>query len=170
MKILYIVRHAKSSWDHDNLDDFERPLNARGHRDAILMGKFLREHKVITDLIIASPANRAAMTAKLLSEQIKYPLTDIMFNASLYLATQRELCKVLKETVDSCNHLMIIGHNPGLTSLIHELADDSIPNLPTCGIYAIQFQVKSWKELQKKCGKKVFYEYPRLHEGGGNAE
>jgi len=167
MKILYIVRHAKSSWDHEELDDFERPLNTRGHHDAILMGKLLRENKIIPDLIISSPANRAAMTAKLLSEQIKYPLSGIIFDANLYLATQRELCKILKETKDTFQHLMIIGHNPGLTSLVHDLADESISNLPTCGVYGVQANIKYWKDLHKKCGQKFFYEYPRKHDAGG---
>ena len=161
MKVLYIVRHAKSSWDHPELDDFERPLNERGHLDAIMTGKKLKEKKISTELLISSPANRAAMTAKLLSEQIKYPLSDIVFDGNLYLASVRQLYQLIKNIKNEYQQVMIIGHNPGLTSLVNDLTAETISNLPTCGVFGLKLNIKSWKELDRKCGHRILYEYPK---------
>jgi phosphohistidine phosphatase len=171
MKLLYIVRHAKSSWDHPELDDFERPLNDRGHREAIMTGTILKGKKVTPDLLISSPASRAAMTAKLLSEQIRYPWSEIVFDAKLYMASRQQLYKIIKAIKNEYQQVMIIGHNPALTSLVNDLADETISNLPTCGIYGMKFKIKSWKELSRKCGHKILYEYPKKDwdsEASGN--
>ncbi len=166
MKILYIVRHAKSSWDQVALDDFERPLNDRGHRDAIMLGKLLKEKKVIPDLLISSPANRAAMTARLLSEQIKYSLSKIVFDPNLYMASTPLLYNILKALKNEHHQIMIIGHNPGMTALVNDLADVNVPNLPTCSIYGMRLKIKSWHDLSRKCGQKILYEYPKKHGDG----
>lgn len=161
MKSLYLVRHAKSSWDQVALDDFERPLTDRGHRNAIMLGKLLKEQKIIPDLLISSPANRAAMTARLISEQIKYLLSDIIFDPKIYLASTSLLYDILRTLKNEYEQVMIVGHNPGLTSLVNDLADEDVPNLPTCSIYGLRLKIKSWSELSKKCGQKILYEYPK---------
>ena len=84
MKTLYLVRHAKSSWKYPNLDDFERPLNKRGRKSAPFMGKILKKLKVAPDLIISSPANRTAMTARIIADMINYPLEKIRYSESIY--------------------------------------------------------------------------------------
>ena len=86
MKRLYLVRHAKSSWKDPDLDDFDRPLNKRGKRDAPLMGQKLRQADVRPDLIVSSPAKRAAKTAKIMAGQIEYPVKKIIWDESLYAA------------------------------------------------------------------------------------
>lgn len=166
MKILYTVRHAKSSWDHVGLDDFERPLNDRGHRDALRLGKLLKEQKIIPDLLISSPASRAAMTARLLSEQIKYSLSKIVFDPNLYMASTHLLFKTIAAIENKYEQVMLIGHNPGVTALVNELADVNIPNLPTCGIYGLKLKIKSWSELSKKCGQRILYEFPKKQGEG----
>ena len=84
MKTLYLVRHAKSSWKYPRLDDFERPLNKRGRKSAPLIGKILKKLKVSPELIISSPANRAAMTARIIADKVKYPLVKIEYNSAIY--------------------------------------------------------------------------------------
>ena len=79
MKTLYLVRHAKSSWKYPNLDDFERPLNKRGRKNAPFMGRILKKLKAVPDLVISSPANRAATTARIIADMIDYPLEKIQF-------------------------------------------------------------------------------------------
>ncbi|HYQ61260.1 MAG TPA: histidine phosphatase family protein, partial [Desulfatiglandales bacterium] len=74
MKTLYLIRHAKSSWNYPELEDFERPLSNRGRKNALLMGTILKKLKAAPDLVISSPANRAAMTARMLADAIHYPL------------------------------------------------------------------------------------------------
>jgi phosphohistidine phosphatase len=73
MKTLILVRHAKSSWKNISLDDFDRPLNKRGKKDAQLMGKKLKERQVVPDLILSSPAKRARKTAKAFAKAIAFP-------------------------------------------------------------------------------------------------
>jgi phosphohistidine phosphatase len=74
MKTLYVIRHAKSSWDDPTLSDFDRPLNKRGKRDAPAMGKRLvHDDRVVPDLLLSSPAERALTTCKIIAEEIHYP-------------------------------------------------------------------------------------------------
>ena len=80
MKTIYLVRHAKSSWKYPNLDDFERPLNKRGRKNAPFMGTILKKLKVAPDLILSSPANRASMTARVIADKISYPLENIRYS------------------------------------------------------------------------------------------
>ena len=161
MKYLYIVRHAKSSWDQVALDDFERPLTDRGHRNAIMLGKLLKEQKIIPDLLLSSPATRAAMTARLISEQIKYSASDIIFDPKIYLASTPLLFDILRKLKNEHKQVMIVGHNPGMTALVNELAVEQVSNLPTCSIYGLRLKIKAWSELSKKCGQKILYEYPK---------
>ena len=96
MKTIYLARHAKSSWDYPELDDFERPLNDRGRRDAPFMGSMLKKLKIKPDAIVSSPATRAATTARIFANQLSYPLEHIYYNEILYGADQTELCELIK--------------------------------------------------------------------------
>lgn len=77
MKTLFLIRHAKSSWDDPNKDDFDRPLNERGKRNAPFMGKLLKKENILPDLIISSPAKRAIATAKIIADETGYPKNKI---------------------------------------------------------------------------------------------
>jgi phosphohistidine phosphatase len=112
MKTLYLVRHAKSSWKYPNLDDFERPLNKRGRKNAPFMGTILKKLKVAPDLLISSPANRAAITARIIAAKINYPLEKIRYRESIYEFSEDALIHVIKQIDDSVNKAMIVGHNP----------------------------------------------------------
>ena len=68
MKTLFLIRHAKSSWEYTALPDKDRPLNDRGKRDAPKMGKRLAKRDVTPDLILSSPARRALTTAEIRQE------------------------------------------------------------------------------------------------------
>ncbi len=161
MKTLYIIRHAKSSWSSSAKSDFERPLNKRGERDAPIMGDMLKQKNILPDLIIASPANRAKTTAMIIANSILYKEDDIFFIKDLYLASNEEILDILKSVDPAINSLFLVGHNPGLTDLINQLSDRHIDNLPTTGIYAIEFDVSSWKLLDSSCAKTLFFEYPK---------
>lgn len=78
MKQLFIVRHAKSSWDYPLLDDNERPLNKRGARDVPIMGEFLKERISCPANFISSPAVRAFDTAIGFAEEFGYPTSQII--------------------------------------------------------------------------------------------
>ncbi len=161
MKKLYLLRHAKSSWGDAGLKDFNRPLNKRGLEDAPMIGKRLHEaDPQPPDLIMSSPAKRAATTARLIADEIGYPTDDIRFHAGLYLASVPDLLDILHETEDSIDKLMVVGHNPGLTDLTVYLTDYLIDNMPTCGVFCIEVLGESWQALGRRCGKVTYFDYP----------
>lgn len=163
MKILYIIRHAKSSWDDLALDDFDRPLNNRGKKDAPMMGKLLAKLKVNPDLLMSSPAKRAKSTAFEIAEQIGYPKGQIIFNEDIYHASAGELIKTIGKTEDKVNSLMLFGHNPGLTFLANRFTPAIIDNVPTTGVLCIEFTINSWSEIDGVEGNLKFFEYPKKH-------
>ncbi|MFC1493801.1 histidine phosphatase family protein [Thermodesulfobacteriota bacterium] len=161
MKTLYLVRHAKSSWNYPKLDDFERPLNKRGRKSAPLMGEILKNLKVAPDLLISSPANRAAMTARIIADGINYPLEKIQYNEDLYLSGESILIHVIEHLEDAVKEAMLIGHNPGFTDLANYISDQRISNIPTCGVFCVDLNISSWAEIGKSCGKLIFFEFPK---------
>lgn len=162
MKILYLVRHAKSSWDDPSLEDFDRPLNKRGKSDASKMGKRLKKLRIMPDLVVSSPAKRAAKTAQKIAKEIDYPVKKITFKDALYHASSSELLRVIQHTSASVNNLMLFGHNPGLTDFANGLCEDEIDNIVTTGIYALQFEVEDWQQIKlNKKGELLFYDYPK---------
>lgn len=161
MKKLFIVRHAKSSWDDPDLDDFDRPLNKRGKRNAPEIGKRLAVRGVSPDLIITSPAKRAAATARRIAEAIAYPKNKIIKDDSFYHGSIQDVIRVVQKLDDQINSLMIFGHNPGLTDLANYLSGADIYNIPTCGVVEIDFDFNLWKMLGSKKGKLVKFDFPK---------
>jgi phosphohistidine phosphatase len=163
MKSLYLVRHAKSSWKYPNLDDFERPLNKRGRKNAPFMGKILKELKVSPDLVISSPANRAAMTARIIAVKINYPLENIRYSETVYEFGESALRHVVEQIDDAVNQAMIVGHNPATNALANYIGDQPISNIPTCGIYCVDLDIQSWTNISEHCGKNRFFEFPKKY-------
>ncbi len=162
MKHLLICRHAKSSWKDSSLADFDRPLNKRGEKNAPLMGKMLVDHKIKPDLIVSSPAKRAKLTALTLAKELHYPKKKIVYMNSIYNAPAEELIPCIHSFDDQFDKVIIVGHNTGFTMLANVLGDLKIPNVPTCGIVALDFKIDSWKDVRKKNGKLVFFYYPKM--------
>ncbi len=163
MKRLYLIRHAKSSWDDPTLSDFERPLNKRGQRDALFMGQRLHTYHVSPDIMITSPAKRAWTTAQIIAENIEYSRQQILLKNTIYDASIKTLLHVIRQFPDSAGQVMLFGHNPGLTILTESLTDTVVDNIPTCGIFCIDFDTACWKEVHVGNGKKVFFDYPKKH-------
>jgi phosphohistidine phosphatase len=163
MKTLYLVRHAKSSWKYSDLDDFERPLNKRGHKNAPFMGRVLKKLKVTPDLVISSPANRAAMTARIIAAAINYPLEDIRYSAALYELSKNTSTHIVKQIDDSVNKAMVVGHNPTINGLANYIGDQHVGNIPTCGVFCVSLDISSWAKISEQCGKLKFFEFPKKH-------
>jgi phosphohistidine phosphatase len=163
MKQLFICRHAKSSWKHPELTDFDRPLNSRGKEDAPRMGNILADKGITPNLILTSPANRAKTTALTMADALNFPLEAIQENAGIYLADTGTLIKILGNLPADINSFMIFGHNPGFTDLANLLGDFYIDNMPTCSIVALQFDMDDWSKLKSVKGELMFFEYPKLH-------
>ena len=113
MKRLYIVRHAKSSWDDPFQDDFDRPLNKRGRKDAPRMGRRLAEKEIHPDMLISSPAERARATCVLIAERIGYPLTSVQTDQRLYHADEDQLLAVVRGFNRHNDEVMLFSHNSG---------------------------------------------------------
>ena len=164
MKRLFLIRHAKSSWSEPDLADIDRPLNKRGKNDAPFMGKRLKEtHKAKSDLIISSPAKRALRTAKIIAREIDYPERKIEIKDSLYGSGVQAILNIIKYLDESFNEVMLFGHNPDLTSLANFLSNNEVENIPTCGIFCVDFDIKSWKDVKKGEGIFKFFDYPKKH-------
>ncbi|MGD9303488.1 MAG: histidine phosphatase family protein [Desulfobacterales bacterium] len=163
MKTLYLVRHAKSSWKYPNLDDFERPLNKRGRKNAPFMGKVLKKLKVAPDLVMSSPANRAATTARIIAAAINYPLENIVYSEAIYEFSENALIHVIKQIEDSVNNAMVVGHNPAINGLANYIGDQPISNIPTCGVFCVDLDISSWAKIGEHCGKLKFFEFPKKH-------
>lgn len=163
MKEICLFRHAKSSWKYPQLDDFERPLNKRGRRNAPFMGHILNEIGFQPDLIVSSPASRAAITARIVAMEIDYSLDQIQYLASIYESSYDSLVHILSHLDDHLNKVMLVGHNPSLTMLANQIGDTPIANLPTSGAYCVALNIGSWSQFQKKTGKLQFFEFPKKY-------
>lgn len=163
MKKLFLIRHAKSSWEDFGLDDFDRPLNNRGEKDAPFMGKLLKKKKPRPDLIISSPALRTKQTAQIMAKEIGYD-EKIVFDKTIYEAPLSNLKRAINNIDNSFNSIVFVGHNPGLHELAQDLCDIDVDNIPTCAIVEIEFDVDSWDKVSKKNAKLISYEYPKKYK------
>jgi phosphohistidine phosphatase len=164
MKTLYLIRHAKSSWDLHDLPDIDRPLNERGYRDAHLIGGKLLEKAVKADLIISSPANRAISTALIIAREIQYIEDKIVFKKNLYETSADKYISEISLTKDSVNSLMLFGHNPIISETAMLLGEKMKEALATCAVVGLTFKIESWKEISenKNKGELVLYLIPKV--------
>ena len=164
MKRLTLVRHAKSDWSLPGQNDWDRPLNKRGQRDAPEMARRLRSRRLKPDLILSSPAVRALTTATVMARELKVPAAHVMQDERLYLASPADLLAVIRELGGEAKHVMVFGHNPGMTECANQLsAGDDIDNLPTSGVFTAQFDIAAWSELDLHSGQDAEFDYPKNH-------
>ncbi len=160
MKKVYLIRHAKSSWEEPWSKDHDRPLAPRGLRDAPKMGKRLKSEGICPDKIISSTALRAQETANLIAKEIKFPVKKIEFEEGLYHASAGTYLQFIQRQDNKTDCIFLIGHNPGMNDLIHYLGID-LDNLPTAGICGFQTKEKSWKDFNPETVKLIYLDYPK---------
>lgn len=161
MKILTLVRHAKSSWSDTNLGDRQRPLNKRGKNDAPVMGKRITDHGIRPSLIICSPAKRAWSTAKMIAREISYPIEFLQRENDLYLASLDDFLDVLVAQDNEFNSIMVVGHNPGMTDFANFLSPGLTHNLPTAGVVSVQIDQDHWNLYERPETKLLVHDYPK---------
>ena len=145
MKNLFLLRHAKSSWDNAALADFDRPLSKRGISNAILLSEHIQKHNITFDLVLSSPSERTQSTLDLVFGSLDhFPITTL--KESIYHASPFSLTQLIKEQDDAINNLLIIGHNPGLHILTEQLTNQSIVKFPTCAFAKIT-NFYQWKDI-----------------------
>lgn len=161
MKTLYLLRHAKSSWDDPELKDFERPLSKRGRTDVPAMGERFQQRGDALQCIISSPAVRAKTTAKLFADAIAYPQDEIASNPELYFAGSGMFLKAASLLDDSCSEAMLVGHNPAITDFANLMADAGIENIPTCGLVKMTLNIDDWSDIEPGTATLVEFDYPK---------
>lgn len=165
MKVLGLLRHAKSDWGHSDKRDFDRGLNDRGRKGAGLIGKHIREHGVKWDKLVASPAERVKITLEEASIGV-----DPEWDRRLYLASTETICDVIREDGGDADTLLLAGHNPGLADMIFELVapknendlfDEAKVKFPTAAFAVFELDIEDWGDLTEGCGKLVHFARPR---------
>ena len=161
MKKLYIIRHAKSDWDDPALDDYDRPLNKRGVKNAPFMGELLARKNIKPDLIISSPALRAITTAQYIAKEVNYTKA-IAPNQYIYEAFVNTLEEIVQYIHDSNDTVFLVGHNPGVSALAYVLCGLK-EQLPTSAIVEIEFNCDNWMDISKENSKFISLEYPKKY-------
>jgi len=161
MKTLTLVRHAKSSWNHPGLADFKRPLSKRGERDAPTMGSRLAAQHIRPQIIVSSPAARALTTAQVIASALGSQPAEIITDDRIFHAYSEQLLNVIRDFDAPLRHIMLVGHNPGLTDLVEQLTQAGISNIPTCGIVILGFSIDHWSEVSDCAGEMLLFDYPK---------
>ena len=164
MKILTLVRHAKSSWSNPKLGDRQRPLNKRGKRDAPEMGRRIVKHGIRPSLIISSPATRAWTTAKIIAKEISYPIEFLQREDALYHASLDGFLEVVSEQDNEFNSIMVVGHNPGLTDFANFLSPRLTHNVPTAGVVSVEIDQDHWNLYEQPETQLLVHDYPKLKQ------
>ena len=164
-KELFLVRHAKSSWDDPTISDHDRPLNERGYRNAPEMGRRLSDRGVSPDALISSTALRARTTARIIADSLGWPEERVVLGRALYHASATELQEYIGGLNDAHTSVMLFGHNPGMTSLVSHLFGLALDNLPTCGVVHLQFSAESWAEASRSMPREATLDFPKNTRG-----
>lgn len=162
MKELYLVRHAKSSWDYESVDDYDRPLKGRGIRDAHVVSSMLANQLDKPEALYSSPATRAVHTAMIFARNLRFPFSAIQLREELYMCSDKDLLTFIQGLDDSINRVMIFGHNPTMTNFVNRCIDQRIDNVPTTGVACFHFDINSWKDA-KFSAHLSFFDYPKKH-------
>ena len=145
MKTLLILRHAKSSWNSPELSDYDRPLNARGKRDAPRMGKHLREQGLIPDRVLTSSAKRARKTASRVAKACGYTGKVKKLDA-FYDTVVGVYFETLQTLPDKYARVMVVGHNPTMEQLVGYLTGQA-QRMPTAALAHIELPIENWESL-----------------------
>lgn len=161
MKTLLIIRHAKAESSF-TLNDFERPLNERGKKDAPAMAQKLLDKKIHIDAFVSSPAKRAKKTTELFCEVYGAHNDDIALISALYHAPAEIFYETIKTFDSTLNSVAVFAHNPGITYFVNGLTAVKIDNMPTCAVFAVKADIDHWKDFAKAKKEFLFFDYPKI--------
>ncbi len=160
MRNLYLLRHAKSSWDDPRLNDFERPLTPRGIKACKLMKAHIRKARITPDLILCSPAQRARETFTRIAGAFAKE-TEVRFEYELYEASSQALMKRLRRVDRKVTSVMMIGHNTSLEHLALALTSGTETKhlarmrakYPTLALASIEIRKGAWSMAGPGCAR-----------------
>jgi len=159
VKTVYLLRHAKSSWDDASLPDHDRPLSPRGRKAAPLMGAYMARHGLVPDRVLCSAARRAAETWDAVSAALGHDVPAAILG-DIYHATPADLLALLRGLPGEVGSVLLVGHNPTLEDLALALAgsgeekalDELDAKYPTGAMAILDFSVEAWSELREGGG------------------
>ncbi|MEZ4960847.1 MAG: histidine phosphatase family protein [Saprospiraceae bacterium] len=163
MKQVFLVRHAKSSWDHPGLRDVERPLNERGQQDAPFMAKLVKGKGIKPDAILTSPAVRALTTANYFKLELGVDGEDFFIRDEIYESIPQTILHLINTLPETYQTVMIFGHNPTFTSVANLFTKDFIGNVPTCGIVGIASTALRWPDFSAQNAVVSDYFFPKQY-------
>lgn len=168
MKTLFVLRHAKSSWDYPNLSDFERPLNERGKKTAPFMGELMLDKNLVPDIILSSPAERAKQTILRVAEAAQFD-TEIQFNERIYESSPHNLLYIISEIEDQYNTAMLVGHNPGFEGIVRILSGE-YRRMPTASLAVLDLDLENWSDTKPDCGtlREIFLPRDEMNKFSAN--
>ena len=156
-----LIRHAKSSWTDASLNDFDRPLNERGKKDAPEMARRLVDKKINIDTFISSPAKRARKTALFFAKEFGVDESKIIYKTELYSAPAEIFNEVIEKLDNDSDNVAIFSHNPGITEFANSLTDTRADDMPTCSIFAVKSDAKKWTDFSNSKKEFLFFDYPK---------
>lgn len=162
MKTVYLVRHAKSSWSEEGIEDRDRPLKGRGIRDAHLVSNFLSEQWSPNRRVklVSSPATRALHTALIFAKNFGVPAKEVEVEASLYHCSTAQVQEVLRSQDDQKDTVFVFGHNPTLLNYVNQYTGHRLNHLPTTGVACLRYQQDQWAHLGAQA-ELLHFEYPK---------
>src|SRR4051812_39303991 len=159
MKTLLLLRHAKSSRDDLSLRDFDRPLNDRGKHDAKLIGRHLRNRKIIVNVVVCSPAKRARSTAERVLDAAGLS-NEVVFDERIYEASTHELLRIVSEIDSAYGVALLVGHNPGFEDLLACLTGRTA-SMPTASLAFIKLDIDTWGDIAPRSGELHWFVTPK---------
>ena len=160
MKTLLLARHGKSDWGDSSVEDFKRPLNARGEEDSPKMASYLQQCGYLINQIISSEATRALATAEEYRKHLT-PDQNLITHDDLYLASMKTIVNIVNNIQPNLNSVMLVGHNPGMTEALNFFTHETVDDMSTCSVGVLQFEVENWKDIAQGNGDLLAYETPK---------
>lgn len=142
MLTLFLLRHAKSSWDDASQPDFERPLSNRGRNACALIGEFIEEKGIDFDLVLVSTALRTRQTIELVKERAKFR-GEVRYDERIYEATVSQLLDVIAQVDSDRESVLLVGHNPGIEELLALLTGEQ-QRVTTSNFAKIEIKATQW--------------------------
>lgn len=164
LKVLHIVRHAKSSWDYEGTADIDRTLKAKGIRTAYEVSRKMKLTNMVPEKIFSSPADRALHTAVIFARIFEFPLAGIEITNVLYESSPDKIMDLIREIDDSVKSVMIFGHNPDFTDMVNRLIKSPVDNIPTGGAVTLKFSATSWGDIGRTNLEKYVLNFPSKND------
>ena len=168
-RIVYLLRHAKSSWSDPGLKDFDRPLNTRGVKACEMIGQFFKKQGINPGLVLSSPSVRTRSTVERIAAARGEAFAETLFEPALYGASALMILERLQTLSDDLKSVMVVGHNPAIQDLALAMAargkaaliDQIERKYPTGALAAIEFKDLDWADLRRGSGTLTAFTPPK---------